>query len=670
MAALSGNSVVVSVEPMQFPLNGGRGSEVPQQWFVDERDGLISWLRGEFAAANAIIDVLMDHIRVTGELGEYDHVVGCIHQRRFYWTNFLHMQQFFPVTDVGYALQQVMDLRQLKQRQRHSYGQKDGRKSAFGHRYGHRSDGVRESRVSPASGTAVSESGTVEQMVDKLDHSKNVNQNNVQMSHATNCFPVAGKDGNSHSLAESCCMKDGSNPAETCVIELEAASGCGSQASNSGDNTVMTSNQDRTQKVIPAPNEFVAKETCDGMMVNVVEGLKLYENFLDSSEVTKFVSLANEMRAAGHRGELSGQTLVTLKRPTKGHGREMIQLGIPTNEGHIEDEHRTLNYKERKIEAIPSSLHSIFDCLFEQQVLPVKPDFCMIDFFNEGDHSQPHTWPSWFGRPVCNLFLTDCDVIFGRAVGSNHRGDYDGSLKLPVIAGSLLVMQGKSADLAKRAIPSLRKTLILLTFGKYRPKKTLLPSEGTFFSSSAANPLSIPTSARPSSFSRYPSARKPYGIMPANGILHAQQAPQIMLSPNGVQPRFAAAPMVASPALPSGPPATVGWAAASSMNATGPRPPVPGTGVFLPPGSVHIYPIQHLPGTPISAQTIYDNRSEKPSNSNASDCSTNITTDLSEPVPECNGDGWCLDTAAVAPNQEQTDSVEKADDNLSESVAK
>lgn len=59
-------------------------------------------------------------------------------------------------------------------------------------------------------------------------------------------------------------------------------------------------------------------------------------------------------------------------------------------------------------------------------------DFCS---HVKGDHSQPHTWPSWFGRPLCNLFLTDCDVVYGRAVGSNHRGDYDGSLKLPVIAG-------------------------------------------------------------------------------------------------------------------------------------------------------------------------------------------------------------------------------------------
>lgn len=34
----------------------------------------------------------------------------------------------------------------------------------------------------------------------------------------------------------------------------------------------------------------------------------------------------------------AGQTLVVLKRSMKGHGREMIQLGVPVVEGPPEDE--------------------------------------------------------------------------------------------------------------------------------------------------------------------------------------------------------------------------------------------------------------------------------------------------------------------------------------------
>lgn len=53
----------------------------------------------------------------------------------------------------------------------------------------------------------------------------------------------------------------------------------------------------------------------------------------------------------------------------------------------------------------------------------------------KGDYSLPHTWPSWYGRPICNLFLTDCDIVYGRTMGSDHRGDYKGSLKLSTTPG-------------------------------------------------------------------------------------------------------------------------------------------------------------------------------------------------------------------------------------------
>lgn len=216
-------------------------------------------------------------------------------------------------------------------------------------------------------------------------------------------------------------------------------------------------------------------------------------------------------------------------------------------------------------------------------------------------------------------------------------------------------MQGKSADLAKRAIPSLRKKQILLTFGKYQPKKTPLPSEGLFSTSYDANPVSIPTSVRPSNFFRYPSAHKPFGIMPANGILHTQQGQQNMPPPTVVQPLFAAA-------LPAMPTTTIGWTtAAPPRHPAGPRPPVPGTGVFLPAGSTHTYAAQQQPGPPISAQGIYDNGSEKPvSNSNvsSSDSSLNIfTTILSGPDPERNG---CLGTTSAASNHEHHNSVDKS----------
>lgn len=39
----------------------------------------------------------------------------------------------------------------------------------------------------------------------------------------------------------------------------------------------------------------------------MVDGLKLYEELFDDSEVSKFVSLVNDLRAAGKRGQLQGK---------------------------------------------------------------------------------------------------------------------------------------------------------------------------------------------------------------------------------------------------------------------------------------------------------------------------------------------------------------------------
>lgn len=148
MAMPSGNAVMP--EKLQFPGGGGApggGSEIHfrQQWFVDERDGFIGWLRSEFAAANAIIDSLCHHLRDVGEPGEYNMVVGAIQQRRCNWTQVLLMQQYFSVSEVVYALQQVSWRRQQRVVDPAKTGAKEFRKFGLGFKQGqHRFEAVKD----------------------------------------------------------------------------------------------------------------------------------------------------------------------------------------------------------------------------------------------------------------------------------------------------------------------------------------------------------------------------------------------------------------------------------------------------------------------------------------------------------------------------------------------
>ena len=52
----------------------------------------------------------------------------------------------------------------------------------------------------------------------------------------------------------------------------------------------------------------------------------------------------------------------------------------------------------------------------------------------------------------------------------NHPGDYQGSLKLSLSSGSLIVMQGNNADISKDSIYSSLGRRVSITFVKVQPK--------------------------------------------------------------------------------------------------------------------------------------------------------------------------------------------------------
>ncbi|CAN6901781.1 unnamed protein product [Brassica oleracea] len=467
----------------------------PGNWIPDGRDGFISWIRGEFAAANAIIDSLCQHLVAAGDQNEYESVISAIQHRQASWSQVLYMQQFYSIADISHSLHQAALKRRQQQgrpQQRHYYSsdQFGGRRSGPGfNKHHHGGGGYRGG-------------GGAESVV----------RNNSETKVAS--------DDKALSVAEE----------------------------KIDNNLSSEQKQEEKDKECPASiaKSFVVEEMYEAKLVNVVEGLKLYEKMVDSNEVSQLVSLANNLRNAGRRGQLQCDAYVSYKRPNRGHGREMIQLGLPIADTMPDDDESikgkfSVKNAYRRIEPIPPFLTDIIERLVSKQIIPVKPDACIIDFFNEGDHSQPHMFVPWFGRPVGVLSLSECEFTFGRVIVSAYPGDYMGSLKLSLTPGCLLLVEGKSADLAKFAIHSIPKKRILITFTKSQPRNSV---RGTNWS-------------------------PPPSWSPQNHH-------------NSVQPIFKApSPPLASPMPFQGGVIPVGtsW----PLPPTQPRAPVPGTGVFLPP---------------------------------------------------------------------------------------
>ncbi|CAA7032548.1 unnamed protein product [Microthlaspi erraticum] len=541
-------------------------------WIPDGRDGFISWIRGEFAAANAIIDSLCQHLVAIGDQNEYEGVVSSIQQRQLNWSQVLYMQHYFSIAEVSYALQQVAWKRQQKvlphqqPPQRHYNSDQVG-KFGGGRRSG---PGVHKQQHHNGGGGY---RGT--ESVARNGHQTNSDCHSTDREEAKLASDVAKekRDGSEKPKRDSKDLEESKSADAETQTEIVKHNCISASKENSLGSE---KKQEEKDKECPASmaKTFVIQEMYEAKMVNVVEGLKMYDKVLNAKEVSQLVSLLNNLRISGRRGQLQSEAYVAHKRPNRGHGREMIQLGLPIADAPPDDE----SIKDRRIEPIPSFLSDIIERLISKQIIPVKPDACIIDFFNEGDHSQPHQFSPWFGRPVGILSLSESEFTFGRVIVSEHPGDFKGSLKLSLTPGSVLVVEGKSADLAKFAMQSTRKQRMLITFTKYQPRNS---TAGSHWgppppSRSPTHPIRLPT-----------GPPKHYPLIPVTGVLPTPSH----RPPNGAaQPMFIA-PSPPPPPLPfpvGVPPGPTVWPLlphSRHQPPPQPRMPIPGTGVFLPPGS-------------------------------------------------------------------------------------
>uniref|UniRef100_A0A0E0M538 Uncharacterized protein n=1 Tax=Oryza punctata TaxID=4537 RepID=A0A0E0M538_ORYPU len=571
---------------------------------VDGRDGLVAWLRGEFAAANAIIDLLLAHIRHNIDPAApppgFDAVAAAVQRRRHHWAPVLHLQHYFPVTEVALAL--------------------------------HHAAAARQGSPPPP-------------------------------PLAPSCS--AGAEGDDAAIASGGVKEVETLAAETQNSQLVSHISHATEAQPQKGLRVMSD-------VVPVPTCFVVNEVIDGRMVNVLEGLKLYKGYVDVTEIGNILSFVNEAKTMRREAGLEGQTVVVAKRPMKGHGREIIQFGLPITEGPPEDEH----LREVKVDPIPGVLQNLFDRLVHQKVVPSGPDYCVIDIFNEGDYSHPHHHPPWYGRPICTLCLTDCDMVFGHVIAADCRGDHVGPLKLSLSTGSVLVFEGKSADIAKRALPATSKQRILLSFGKSVSRKHV-QSESSLLITPPLTPPPMPWGAplRPGSIAIHPSSPKQLVYNPSNRVPPVPTPGLHHIPSNGIQTVFVAPVPITPKAVPFAsavtlPNSTAAWIAEAAPRPASPRLPLQGTGVFLPPVSGNPPPAQKLGVKHADAKPFF------PQESSASSSALSARThkangsvsskptrkdDMAEAKPKCNGssDGSSVAHAKATGGTEQQNVVAK-----------
>ncbi|KAK1426686.1 hypothetical protein QVD17_15364 [Tagetes erecta] len=499
MAPAAVVSSVTDRMPVMMPATTAPPSAVMPEAFA--KDSIISWFRGEFAAANAIIDALCSHLsQFEGGRYEYESVFAAIHRRRLNWIPILQMQKYFSIADVTMELQKVIEVK----------------------------------------------TKLTEKVVDENVSTKReiVEEEAIEIDVNVGDEVVDDDDSMKDHSPKSGVTDSGSHDAHSGVESIEICS-------NQED-------WEARRAEMKITKGFAAKESVKGHMVNVVRGLKLYEEILNTTELSKLTDYVTELRVAGQNGELSGETFIMYNQQSKAIKRELIQFGAPIF-GQIKDEATATNKsQDSNIDPIPAPLEGVIDHLIQLHLISEnrRPNSCIINFFDEGEFSQPFLKPPHLEQPISTLVLSESTMAFGRSLVCDNDGNYKGPLMLSLKEGSLLIMRGNSADMARHAMCQSPTKRISVTFFKVRmetydknlPSKDPMAGAMTLWQPSLPTPLITPTG---------------YNVNPKWGAIRAPQL--LMLAP--------VSPMVMSPRrLPHG-----------------------GTGVFLPYNGGSKKPTKHLP---------------------------------------------------------------------------
>ncbi|MCE3216723.1 hypothetical protein HAX54_007722 [Datura stramonium] len=512
-AGVVANSDRVPLGSMVMPTAGAPVVQPPpmsSETFA--KDAIIAWFRGEFAAANAIIDALCNHItQLEGGRSEYESVFAAIHRRRLNWIPILQMQKYYSIADV------TLELRKVAARK-------------------------------------------VSDRVEVAD----VKQSEVlkeSFNEKTNCHneeSMENSENGGGEVVDEDSVRDDSNGSP----ESEITDTGSQEVQHFLDSDEFCTNHENCEArhdQIKMTKGFISKEPVKGHMVNVVRGLKLFEDVFTPNELSKLDDLVNELRVAGQNGELSGETFILYNQQVKGSKRELIQLGAPIF-GHVKED---ATCQKSHNEPIPALLQAVIDHLIQWHLISEsrRPNSCIINFFDEGEYSQPFLKPPHLEQPVSTLVLADSMMAFGRTLVCDSEGNYKGSLMLSLKEGCLLVMRGNSADMARHAMCSSPNKRVTITFFKVRTEmENNFPEVAPLTRAMTLWQPGVPTQYATANGAH--NSYEPMNVVPKWGVV---RAPMVMLAP--VRPL--------------------------AINSR--RAPRGGTGVFLPWNGGSRKPAKHLP---------------------------------------------------------------------------
>lgn len=219
---------------------------------------------------------------------------------------------------------------------------------------------------------------------------------------------------------------------------------------------------------------FVHVEKINGKATNVLQGLELHTKVFNADEQKKIVECVYDFQRRGQNGQLRERTYSEPTKWMRGKGRITIQFGCCYNYAVDRDGNPPGIIRDEEVDPLPPLFKQMIKRMVRWHVLPPScvPNSCIVNIYEAGDCIPPHVDHHDFLRPFCTVsFLTESNILFGSNLKISGPGEFEGPISIPLPLGSVLILNGNGADIAKHCIPGVPAKRISITFRKMDDSK-------------------------------------------------------------------------------------------------------------------------------------------------------------------------------------------------------
>ncbi|TKY71347.1 RNA demethylase ALKBH5 [Spatholobus suberectus] len=225
---------------------------------------------------------------------------------------------------------------------------------------------------------------------------------------------------------------------------------------------------------VQSKKDFTCIERINGRHINVLQGLELHTGVFNAVEQSKIVEWIYRLQWRGQQGKLRDRTYSEPRKWMRGKGRVTIQFGCCYNYAMDKNGNPPGIVRDEEVDPLPPVFKQMIKRMVRWNILPSTciPDSCIVNIYEEGDCIPPHIDHHDFVRPFYTVsFLNECKILFGSNLQVVCPGEFAGPISIPLPVGSVFVLNGNGADVAKHCIPSVSSKRISITFRKMDENK-------------------------------------------------------------------------------------------------------------------------------------------------------------------------------------------------------